>query len=1175
MLAWTDAQRMAINSRRGSVLVSAAAGSGKTAVLVERVIQRITDAENPTNVERILVVTFTKDAAGEMLARISSSLTKLIKENPSDSFLKRQKMFLPNAQISTIDSFCNRIVKENCQMLDILPDFKILQSNESELLEKEILSQVLDEIYDENSDEANALLQLFTNGKNDQNLINSILSVYKFSISSVNPEKWIDKHFDYYFENVSVENTVWGQYCLKRVKNILEHILVKCDKILLDGGDDNKVGVTAKDCLGSAMAEMKYAVELIENGGKWDEIKAIVDGLKLQRFGTFKDDEKDSHFYEINGRCLAIKKDFKSLSSILTCYADDFQKDIEYLRPIMSALKKCVYRFIELFTDKKREKNTYDYSDILHMALKLLVVEDENGNLRQTELAAEMSEMYDEILIDEFQDTNEAQDALFNAISKNSQNLFFVGDVKQSIYRFRQAMPEIFIGYKDKYENYVEELDNYPAKIALDRNFRSRNGIVEGVNFFFDYLMTRKMGEIDYKNGDRLVYSADYEKTDDKDVYVRIVSGTESKKSNFNEEVKYVADTIKKMVESGMTVGKRGEERPVRYSDICILMRNLKSHAEETVAGLAELGIPAHYEKKKGFFDNSEIVTMIAFLNIIGNPVQDIPLISVMLSPMFPFDEDDLARMRCNNRKDTVYALLKENYESDKKVKSFLDVLSQLRMLSVTLSVGELIRRILEITSYDSVVSAMNGGEKRVLNLQLLINYAENYEENGGHGLTGFIRYVDKLRKNNFDLEESNLVSENDDAVRLMTVHGSKGLEFPVVFIMNTTHNFGGRGGEKTIVDRTMGIGTVCYDKKRNIEFKTQPYIAVKLKNSLEELNEEIRIYYVAMTRAREKLYIVGNLYEPEEKIKAIYQRFYTGFDENCVSLSLAGNFLHWVILTMLQHPSLTSLCKKLGIMNCIPRATDSKIDFQIVQPPETVTVTEKEDVREAEADEELLRAIKEKISYTYTYSQLADLPVKYSASGINKETEALYIATESPAFMGEKELTPAQRGTLVHKFMEKCDFKAAKESVDAELQRLTDKNEFTKPEAEAIDCGKIKKFFDSGLYARIENATTFLREKEFTMAVPFSMIKPDVPESVRKEKVIVQGVIDGLIINGNCGEIIDYKTDKVSDEKELTEKYLQQLTVYKTAAKECFGLEKVEATIYSFGLNKEISVKL
>ncbi len=1174
-MTWTDAQRMAINSRRGSVLVSAAAGSGKTAVLVERVIQRITDAENPTNVERILVVTFTKDAAGEMLDRISASLTKLIKEKPNDSFLKRQKMFLPNAQISTIDSFCNRIVKENCQMLDILPDFKMLASNESELLENEILSEVLNEVYDEDSDEANALLQLFTNGKNDQNLINSILSVYKFSCSSVNPKKWIDEHFDYYFENVSVERTVWGKYCLERVKNILEYILVKCDKILLDGGDDNKVGVTARDCLGNAMAEMKYAVELIENGGKWDEIKAVVDGLKLERFGSFKNDEKDSHFYEINGRCLAVKNDFKNLSGILTCYSDDFENDIEYLRPIVSALKKCVYRFIELLAEKKREKNMYDYSDILHMALQLLVKEDENGNLRKTELAAEMSEMYDEILIDEFQDTNEAQDALFNAISKNSQNLFFVGDVKQSIYRFRQAMPEIFIGYKDKYEDYSEERDNYPAKIALDRNFRSRKGIVEGVNFFFDYLMTRKMGEIDYKNGDRLVYSADYEKTDDKDVFVRIVSSTEPKKSNFNEEVKYVAATVKKMVESGMTVGNKGNERPIKYSDICILMRSLKTHAEETVKGLAQFGVPAHYEKKNGFFDNSEIVTMISLLNVIDNPVQDVPLVSVMLSPLFPFDEDDLARMRCNNRKDSIYALLKENYESDGKVKFFLDTLSQLRMLSVTLSVGELIRRVFEITSYDSVVSAMPDGEKRVLNLQLLVNYAENYEENGGHGLTGFIRYVDKLRKNHFDLEESKLVTENDDAVKLMTVHGSKGLEYPVVFIMGTADNFGSPKSEKTIVDRTMGIGTVCYDEKRNIEFKTQPYIAVKLKNSLEELNEEIRIYYVAMTRAREKLYIVGNLYEPEEKIKAVYQRFYTGFEDNSVSLSLSGSFLHWVILAMLQHPSFVPVCKKLGIMNCIPRTTNSNIDFQIVQPPESVTAEENAEVTKAEADEKLLKKIDEKVSYTYTYSELANLPVKYSASSINKETEAFYIATENPAFMGENELTPAQRGTLVHKFMEKCDLKSAKESVDSELQKLAENNEFTEAEAKAVDRSKIKKFFDSDLYKRIENADSFLREKEFTMAVPFSMIKSDIPESIKNEKVIIQGVIDGLIINGDCGEIIDYKTDRVSDEKELINKYSQQLNIYKTAAKECFGLKKVEATLYSFGLNKEISVKL
>lgn len=1172
---WTNAQQDAINARNGSILVSAAAGSGKTAVLVERVIQRITDKKNPINVENILVVTFTKVAAGEMSERISKSLSELIKENPNDSFLKRQKMFLPSANISTIDSFCNQIVKDNCQLLDIVPDFTMLEQNECKLLENDVISEVLDEIYNENTQESNALLELFTNGRNDRNLVDSILSIYKFSVSSVNPTKWIDDHFAFYFENVPVEQTIWGKYCLNRVRTVLEHILTKCDKILIDGGDDNKVGVTARESILGAVTEMKYAVDLIDNGGKWDEIKNLVSGLKVETFGSFKSAEKDEHYYEIQGRCMALKKDFQNVSKIMSCYSDDFKKDIEYLRPIMSAFKDCIMRFYTKLAERKKEKNAYDFSDILHMALDLLVTYDADGNLQKTPLAVEMSERYSEILIDEFQDTNEAQDALFNAISNNSENLFMVGDVKQSIYGFRQAMPEIFMGYKDRYADYDRTVDNYPAKIILDKNFRSRKGIVEGVNYFFDFLMTRKMGEVDYKNGDQLVCGADFAETDNKDVHVHIVSGTDSRKSNFHEEVSYVGKTIKELVESGMTVGNKGKERPVKYSDICILVRNLSSKAEEIVRGLAEMGVPTHYDKKKGFFDNPEIVTMISLLNVIDNPVQDIPLISVMLSPMFPFCEDDLARMRCGDRNGSIYDLLKGNYNTDLKVKDFLDTIYQLRMLSVTLGVGELIRRVFEITAYDSIVGAMDDGEKRVLNLQLLVNYAEKFEANGGHGLPGFIRYVEKLRKNQFDLDESNLISENDDAVRLTTIHSSKGLEYPVVFIINTADSFGGKGGDKTLVDRTMGIGTICYDKERNMEFKTQPYATVKLKGYLDELNEEIRIYYVAMTRAREKLYITGNLYKPESKIKEIYDRFYTGFEDNSVALSLASNFLQWTVLTMIQHPCASQIRKDAGIMNCTMRKTDSNIDFKIVNPPETLEVEELSEVTEAPVDETVLKAINEKISYVYPYAEIAGTPVKYSASRVDEQTETLYVATESPAFMGKDELTPAQRGTLAHRFMEKCDFVRAKESVKNEIARLKDDGVFTENEAETVNISSIKKFFESDLYKRIETAEVFEREKEFTMTVPLAFIKKDLSDKAGDESVVVQGIIDGLIINGNKGEIVDYKTDRVKTQEELCDRYREQMRVYKMAAEQCFGCEEVTVSLYSFSLSKEISLKL
>lgn len=1173
---WTDAQRHAINSRNGSVLVSAAAGAGKTTVLVERVMQRVIDEKHPTNIENILVVTYTKAAASEMLEKITAKLNELIKKNPKDSNLKRQKMFLPSANICTIDSFCNKIVKDNCQLLDIAPDFTMLESNDLMLLQREVLSEVLEELYVEDSEESNALLDLFANGKNDNELINSIFSVYGFSTSSVYPEKWIKEQFAHYFKDIPVEQTIWGQYCLARVKAIAEYVLTKCDKLLIDAGD-TVVGRKTEENISGAVSGLKRVLELIDSGNNWDEIKLIVDSLKMTgdyKKGIKKDD-KDEHYYDIYKRAIALKNDFSSLAEIMTCTAAEFKEDIQMLRPAMAAFEKCVLAFSSRFFEAKQNKNAYDYHDILHMALKLCAKETTNGEYKQTPIALELSEKFDEILIDEFQDTNEAQDTLFNMISKDSSNLFMVGDIKQSVYQFRQAMPEIFMKYRDGYEIYDEEVDNYPSKILLDRNFRSRKGIVDGVNFFFDYLMTRKMGDIDYKKGEGLVAAAKYSETDNKDVHVHIVKGRKQKGSNLSDELLHVGKIINELVASGMTVGNEGKERPITYGDICILVRKLAGKGETIARELSAMGVPIHYEKNKGFFDNAEIVTIISILKIIDNPVQDVPLLSVMLSPMFPFDEDDITQMRCQNRKGSIYDLLKENYETNEKVKYFLDVVYQLRMLSVTLGVGELIRRIFEITSYDSIVGAMKNGEKHVLNLQLLIEYAENFEANGGHGLSGFIRYVDKLRKSTVDLNKASTSNKNDDSVILSTIHSSKGLEYPVVFLVDCSDTFGHANRSKIIIDRTMGIGTYCYDSKRNLEYKTQIFDTVSMKNKLQELNEEVRIYYVAMTRAREKLYIVGSAYKPKDRINEIYSRFYVGNDDNSVSLSLSNTFLDWAILTMLQHPSTYELRKELNILCVETRTTNSKIDLQVIDTPELLEEALPEEVEKTPFDVELLETIKDKVHYEYPYADFAAMPVKYSASSVGKDNQVLYIATENPSFMGKDELTPAQRGTLVHRFMEKCDLALAKVSVDDEIARLKNKGIFTETEAKAINSSVIAKFFESDMYKRIEKAQQFVREKEFTMAVPMSFVKKDLQDAVASEGVVVQGIMDGLIINGKNGEIIDYKTDKVTNEEELRSLYTEQMRVYKMAAEKCFGLENVKVTLYSFGLSKEISLKL
>ena len=1166
---WTDAQKQAIESRNGTVLVSAAAGSGKTAVLVERVIETITDSQNPVDIEKLLVVTFTKAAAAEMKERIAQRLSQLIHDEPYNQYLKRQKMYLSNAQISTMDSFCGKLVKDNFEKAGVAPDYGMLSDIEHDMLKREVLSEVLEDLYNRTESETEDFLKLFTNGRSDQNLIESILSLYEFAMASQIPSKWLRTTFEDYFEELSIHETKWGKHSLNRLAEILEYILIKADNIIADAPENSNLAGAISNDLAPIKISIKNILNLIYNNPeKWDEIKLLTESLKLGRFPTIPKDEKDTYYDDIKGRRDGIKKYLTAINSVLVCTEAEYKEDMEYLRPIMAILKDVVIGFITRLNEKKQENNTYYFSDILHFALKILVDFNEDGTYTKTPLANELSDNFAEILIDEFQDTNEAQDTLFSVISKDNSNKFMVGDVKQSIYRFRQAMPEIFMGYKDDFEEFKG--NNYPATISLDKNFRSREGVVNGINFFFDFLMTRKSCGIDYKNGEQLKFGGNYDLSTSADVSVHIVESDNSRGSDLIAEARHIGHIINDLIESETLVGKKGEERPIKYSDICILLRAVKDKAQVYARELELMGIPAYFQKTGGFFESREVVTMISMLKVIDNPVQDVPLASVMLSPLFPFTEDDLAKYRCDERKGNFYNAVKSHYETDEKVKDFIDLLSLLRTLSVTMDIGSLIRRIFEITSYDSIVGAMDNGEKRILNLEMLISYAENYEANGGSGLSGFIRYLDKIRKNKKDLEGANEISENDNVVQIMSIHKSKGLEYPVVFVGNCASSFNTTDFNKVRVNRKLGVATPRYLPELNKDFATLPSNTIKIFEKQEEMAEQIRILYVAMTRAEEKLYLVGSMYNPYKKIVELYHNFYSSFTEPAVPISLCSSYMHWILLTMMNHPDMNFE----ELINCCKNPQSPKIDFGIFEKSPDF-IKEQEEVPEFNCDKETLEMINNRLSYKYPYSALSDIPVKYAASAMEAQENLKYLANENPAFSGAGDLTPAQRGTLAHKFMEMCDFKNASEDLSGEINRLVENKTFTEKEAEAINKNSIKAFFESDIYKRISTAESYIREQEFSMSVPVCQVNDTLPEEVCDEKVIVQGVIDGLVINGNNGEIVDYKTDRVNSAEELCEKYREQMKMYKKAAEECFGLQNVTITLYSFHLSKEISLKL
>lgn len=1167
---WTPEQENAINSLDGTILVSAAAGSGKTSVLVERIIKRITDSENPSSVDRLLVVTFTKAAAAEMKNRLSDAISHLLEKDPSNVFLKRQKLYLSEAQICTMDSFCARLVKENFELLSISPDFTMLSDNENKMVLSDTADEILSEIYENGNEEDIRLLELFTNQRNDDTLKSLLIKMYDLAMADSDPEKWIDSAFLPYFEDLPIEKSQCGKYVLLTLRENILFILEKMDRVYLDSQGSGKLEAAVNGDFAAPEAALKSAIDKIDSGAEWNDIRDTVDSIFFKGFQRFSAEEKDLLYSQIKARRDLIKKDTDRLKTLLVCTAEDYYDDIKYLRPAMSALKKRVKQFISRIAEIKAEKNAYYFTDILHFALDLLYENNCSGEKVKTNLAKELAGEFDEILIDEFQDTNEAQVSLFNAVSKDGANQFIVGDVKQSIYAFRQACPEIFVSLLDRTP--VFDGGNYPAKIYLDSNFRSRKGVVDAVNFFFDFLMIPKLGGLNYKETERLRFSAvGFDEPVSADTQVHIVEADDPRASGLIKESQYIGSLIKKMVDEKMEVGRGDGKRPVRYNDICILLRTVKDKANVMAGELVKMGIPVHCKKDGGFFDNAEIMTVISMLRAIDNPLSDIPLLSVLLSPLTAFTEDDVAELKAEHPYMSLYSALKANEEKSEKAKSVLEMLSLCRTLSVTLCVADLIRRIYEITAFDCVVSAMDGGERRVLNLQKLVIYAENYNAGGAFGLSGFLRYIDRLQKNGYDLEGAETVSENDDAVRIMTYHKSKGLEFPVVILADMSAKFRSESKEKLPVNKTLGAGALRFISDENREIKTQIHSAVIKKNEDESTAENLRLLYVAMTRAKEKLILVGSVYNPEKRTEDLFYENSVSEENVHTAVKNINNFFDLVLFSLINHPSFSKFPFIKNLYGRTEFKTESEIDIHFCEEPEAIA----EENNEKEIflpDSDITEKIREKVSFVYPYDFLTGIEVKYTASSMDRKNAEEYFASDNPAFLSEGKITPAKRGTLIHKFMEECDMFSASSDIDSEIKRLIENGTFTEAEANVIEKGKIQKFFQSNMFNRIKTAEKYLREKEFTMSVPLNVIQKGI-SAADGETAVVQGVVDGFIVNGNTGEVIDFKTDRVKSADELCERYKTQMWVYKRAAEECFGTENVKVTLYSFELSKEISV--
>ena len=1163
MPEWTPAQKNAINSRNGTVLVSAAAGSGKTAVLVERVIQRIEDETDVCPADSLLIVTFTKAATAQMREKIAAALDKRIEENPENLHLQKQRMLLPFASISTIDSFCGEIVKENFHELGISPDYKLIDDAELSLMKQDAVELVLEKAYKENRNGFLQLVSTLFSGDSDSALRDLIITLYNTSRAYAFPDKWLDSFVRDYENAKLIKDTVWGRNIIDYLTELCGYHLKKLsrEKELFNDDMNSKNG----ELFSNLIFYLQYFISALEEGN-WDKIVEIGGNLPGGRIGKPK-------AYDGYERAKASRENARNdikdaVKDFLICSQEEFEEDIKELIPVINELVRLVKDFGNEFSAIKKNADAADFSDICAYALKLLVESvDENGNPVKTELAKEISEKYTEILVDEFQDINEQQNLLFKALSKDGSNLFMVGDVKQSIYKFRIAMPEIFINIKKSLPDYVD--NNYPAKINLDYNFRSRKGVTDFVNFVFGQLMSESVGDIEYDDNESLKPKAEYAESESTDAEIHIIR--DNGEFNKNElEAEYAAQYIENAINSGLTVKDGDGVRKAEYRDFCVLLQKAKDKSDLYVSALKKRGIPCYSSNSEGFFKTPEIRTVVSIMRIVDNPLQDIPLLSAMISPVFGFTPDELADLKNEFPQYPFWICVKNAAERGrKKCRAMIEELKRLRTLSVTLGAGEFLRELLESTGYLSTVRAMSNGSQRAANLSLLLEYADKYEQSGHIGLSGFIRFIDRVENSKKDFETAKEVSENANVVRIMTVHKSKGLEFPVCILADCSSDFYDEFSKSNVnysIDFGIGFKRVVGEKR----FKTLPFSSISSAHKRSDRSESLRLLYVALTRAKEKMVCLLKFQNPEKEITDAMLRLDNEKRIAPVNVLRCNNFSDMLLMASLKHFDSNSIPAVSECRSIDTLPSESPVLFKMI---DDFSKEEKGNLHESDerkADSSLIQLIARRADYKYPYSNLSSLIAKVSPSQLEKTSDSTkYFAKAKPKFLGSDEAQSASKGTAVHKFMEFYNYELPEKDVRRQAEIMVSENKLSPAEEKLLEYDKLSAFFLGETAERISASSIVEREKKITFAVGADEIYGDGFSS--EEKIIVQGYIDCAFMENGKWVVVDYKTDRINDMNVLAQRYSGQLKMYERALYECTGIPVKETVIYSLYLNEII----
>ena len=1343
---WTQEQQNVIDSRGGNLLVAAAAGSGKTAVLVERIIQMILNSDLKIDIDKLLVVTFTNAAASEMRERIGDAISKKLDENPEDEHLQDQLVLLNKASITTIHSFCLEVIKSNFHKINLDPNFRIGDETECSLMKLEAIDETFDILYEQNDEEFCYLVDCYAEKRGDSNLQNLILSIYSFVMASPYPKVWLKESAEDFniTDDFDFATSKWAKAILETVKIQMEGIEKSLCKAIEDVyGIDELVTFTDKLKIEyEKIKEILYACDT-----SWSDAYRQISSMTFENYAKgVKRIPKDAPSYikEEKDKAKKIRDNAKKSiekikTSVFNKNYDDLKDEIKFLYPIVKSLSDVVLMFEQIYSQKKRDKGIIDFNDIEHFALQILTETDENGDFVfdeegkniPSDIALEYREKFYEIFIDEYQDSNQVQEVILSTIAKQKEpNRFMVGDVKQSIYRFRQAKPEIFL---QKYATYDTDLSSKYKKIMLYKNFRSRKEVVDSVNYIFEHIMSKNLGEIDYNEEEKLNLGANFEEVEEE----KIILGGATEIHLMEKKVPEVEDPdeeeeegedldasqiearmVGKIIRDIMRPNENGEimqvfdkkletYRNVEYKDIVILLRATSAWAPVFAEELINMDIPTYADMGQGYFETMEIQVIMSFLKVIDNPMQDIPLIAILRSPIYGFTPEDFIDIRITDKKVSFYEAMRmfvgekidlsnaeeqdiaedeisddtgneiidvnineensyadadmddyyqninyedfeyeneefiyndevmyesyisENVEDDLiyeinsniegdeesqkselelKVRRFLDDLKELQEKSMYMSTDEFLWYIYTNSGYYAYCGALPGGSQRQANLRILFERAKQFEETSFKGIFNFINFISKLKKSNSDMGSAKTLGENANVVRIMSIHKSKGLEFPIVICSGMGRNFNTMDFRKDVLyHHELGYGPQIVDFERRISYPSIAKEALKCKINIENISEEMRILYVALTRAKEKLIITSSIKDIEQNMHKWSSNISTEKMVSKYDILNGKNYMDWMMPAIIKHKDLEDIRETYNLSTSISMEDESKwsvktwsrddIDFE---------KHEKEGIREvlntmdlSQHDTEYYEQIEKKLNFEYPYLGVVKKAASISVTEIKKRQEeyeeqedslGLYkhkTTLKKPKFLSESQksekITGARRGTIVHLIMEVLDFEKVntESEIKAQIQDLVKRRIITEKESQVLSPRKIMRFFKSPIAKRMLSSKFVKREQKIYTQIKMNDIYlndeifKNNRETYENESVMLRGVIDLYFEEDDGLVILDYKTDFVdkNNKKEIIHKYKKQIEIYADVLSKLTGKKVKEKYLYLFGIDEQVKV--